>query len=303
MTLQKTLCAAVFLVFTTPVWALPISVVDSRGVTVHLEKKPLRIVSLAPSMTESLFALGVGELVVGVTDFCDWPLEVKELPKVGGFSNPSVEKIVSLRPDLVGAVRGNEWAILQKIEALGIPVFATDYQNVDDIVAGMETLGCLVGDCEKGKKAKREMLRGVRQATQRVPPKLTSRPRVYWGGWEKQAYSAGGKTFIHDLIQRAGGVNIAALAGNSWVTVSLEFLVDQDPEIILLGYMAPGQNPSDVLGILRQRPGWKGLDAVLKGRVYSVPTEIIGHPSPRCVQGLKELVDIFWLDSDKNRVP
>ncbi len=95
---------------------------------------------------------------------------------------------------------------------------------------------------------------------------------------------------------------MAAKAGVSWVTVSLEFLVDQDPEIILLGYMAPGQDPSKVLEILRSRPGWKGLSAVRTGRVYSVPTEIIGHPSPRCVQGLKTLADIFWKNSDKDRV-
>lgn len=283
-------------------WANPFSGVDSRGVTVHLGRSPSRIVSLAPSMTEVLFSLGFGDRLVGVSDFCDWPLEVKKLPKVGGFSNPSVEMIVSLKPDLVGAVQGNDMAVVRKLEELGIPVFATDYQEARDVWEGLETLGCLLGDCEKGRKAKRVLLDEVIRVVKRVPNYPFHLPRVYWGGWDKQSYSAGSETFIHDLIQMAGGFNVSAEAGTDWVMVSLEFLIAQDPEIILLGYMVPGQGTSDVLKVLRQRPGWKGMTAVRTGRVYFVPTEIIGHPSPRFVEGLAELVSVFWEGSEKHLV-
>ena len=119
----------------------PVVMKDARGEEVKVKRPPQRIVSLAPSVTECLFALGAGKWVVGVTKYCSWPEEVSKIPKIGDFSRPSVEKIVSLKPGLVVAAKGNDLKVLARLKSFRIPVFATDFQTVDDVVGGMESLG------------------------------------------------------------------------------------------------------------------------------------------------------------------
>lgn len=256
---------------------------------------PARIVSLAPNITEILFALGVGDRVVGVTEWCDYPPQARTRPKVGGYIDFSLERVVGLRPDLVIGAHGIPLERLHRLEELGIPVVAENPTTFAEVMEQIERLGWVVGARERAREIVARMRRDIREVTGRVenlPPER--RPRVMYGSWEAPVFLAGPGTFIDEAIRLAGGVNIAADAGKPWpVGYSIEKIVAHDPQIIVRGY-----NPTKGLSMgerartieqLRNDPVWGTITAVRTGRVCWVDENLLVRPGPRLTQGLKVL--------------
>lgn len=267
------------------------TVVDDFGRNVTLSKVPQKIVSLAPSNTEILFALGLGFKVVGVTKFCDYPSEVLERVKkgnitiIGGFADPSIERIVALDPDLVLAASSLQEKIVNDLEEKGFAVLALNPKKVDQIIANVRLVGKICGKLEEAGKLTNEMQRAIDTVVNKAKS-TTYRPRVYYEIWYEPLYTIGPGTWQNELIEMAGGINIFADAKKTYPIVSAEAVIQRDPEIIVvpIGYMG-GVRKSD----FEKRPGWSAINAVRNNRIYEIDESIVIRAGPRIVQGLQQL--------------
>lgn len=256
--------------------------VDDLGRNITLENYPERIVSTAPSNTEILFALGLGDRVVGVTEYCDYPEEAKEKEKIGGFSTVDIERIIALKPDLVLATQktGNE--NIEKLEKLGIPVAVLQPKNLDGILEDIKLVGELTGTEDRAyalEAGMRKRIEAVYKNTRNL-----EKPKVFYVVWHDPLMSAGSETFISDLISMAGGVNIAQdIVG--YKTMSLETVVDRDPDIIIVS-IGPGQHST--YDFLMEEKRLQDVSAAKNGRIYAVDQNIVSRAGPRIVDGLEE---------------
>lgn len=260
----------------------PITVVDDTGKEIILEKPAERIISAAPSNTEILFALGLEEKVVGVSDLDNYPEEVKEKEKVGGLYDPNVEKIISLQPDLVLVLRGAEEAIAQ-LEDKGIVIYTAEPKTLDQALENIRKIGQLTGADAQAQELISQMqedIDAVKSGVADIPEE--KRPKVFWVVWNDPLMSAGQDTFISDLIVTAGGVNILALDGlTGWPEYSVEKLIEHDPDVII----AP-ESLAPTPDVILQDPRFSSLRAVQGKRVYVVPDDLVVRPGPRVTQGL-----------------
>jgi len=261
-----------------------ITIKDALGRTVTIEKTPSRIVSLAPSVTEILFAVGAGNKVVGVTAYCDYPPEVKEIPKVGDVTHPNIEKIISLSPDLVIAHRLNDLSVIEKLDALGIPVIALDEKNLEDVMKSVELIGKITGNEENATKIVSEMREKIEEINKSVK---TRGVRVMVVVWHDPVWIAGGETFIDDLIRICGGVNVFEEV-RGYQIVGYEEIIKRDPEVIIVmrDKYAGGEIPYEAI---MKDERLASISAVKNGRVYMIDADIISRPSPRLMLGLEEL--------------
>ena len=273
-----------------------LSGVDDLGNALTLEKAPLRIVSLAPSNTEFLFAMGLGSRVVGVTEYCNYPEPVEQIEKVAGFSTLSAEKIASVRPDLVLAARGNDLEGLEMVRKMGIPVFAIDVQSVDQLLGAVQRIGRITGaNAAAADLADRLRLRvaRVRQAIAESKGEEEP-PTVFWGFWGEPIYTAGAGTIIDDVIHQAGGYNVGRAAPGSWPQLSLEALVGLAPEVIITTSSPGGADAmAGQIDRLRSFEGWKSLPAVKSGRVHFIEGDLLTRPGPRLIEALEQLASLI----------
>ncbi|TAL09023.1 MAG: cobalamin-binding protein [Nitrospirae bacterium] len=258
--------------------------VDDLGRQITLANTPTRIVSLAPSITETLFAIGLGERVVGVTQFCDYPAEALAKPKVG-YTHPSLEAIVALQPDLVLAPREFLRADIQsKLEQLKIPTYILNATTVDGILARIQELGRLLdaspaADDLAGKMQRR--IQEIKSRTSRLP-----RPRVLYVLNSEPLITVGPGSFIHEAIEMAGGSNIAARARVAYPRLSMEAVLKEDPELILF----PTGNAEGIAAGEEERwQRWSTVSAIKLGRLHRVPSDLLNRPGPRIVEGLEML--------------
>jgi iron complex transport system substrate-binding protein len=258
---------------------------DDRGKLIVLKKTPNRIVSLAPAATEMLFAIGVGDKVVGVTTYCDYPPATKNIPKVGGFINPSLESIVKLKPDLIVAMRGNPLSLLERLEKMGYPVFALNPKSISDVLIGMKKLGELTGSKEANRVVRdlKARLERIRKRVEGIP--YERRPKVVIELWDNPLIVFGKGSIGDEVIERAGGKNI--ITGKiAYPQISLETLIEKQPDVIILSHMTKVQNP---LKEVKKRANWDKLKAVREGRVYAIDADIIDRPGPRLIQAVEIL--------------
>jgi len=250
-----------------------------------------RIVSTAPSVTEILFALGLGDRVVGVTNFCNYPEAAQSVAKIGGFSNPSLEAIVALEPDLVVGSWGNPMEMVDQIQRLHIRWIGIKIQSVEDVLTAILTIGKQTGKKEEAEQLVegfRKRIRRITERTEQLSPE--QRPRVFWGGWNEPIYTAGPGSFINDLIEMAGGRNIAGDAKQPWPRYGLETIVAADPEVFLCGHDPEGYaTDAEALSALRTCRGWKDITAVKTGRVYLMRSDAFLRPGPRLVDALEQM--------------
>lgn len=267
---------------------------------------PHRVVSLAPSITETLFALGLGDTLVGVTDFCRYPPEATNLPKVGGYLNPSVEAVLRLQPDLVivpaGAQRFEE--ILGRFS---LPVLEVDHRNLEAVFTSFETLGRVFGEEERG----REVARALRERLDQLAERYRGRPRprvlmaidrTIEENRLRDVYVAGDDGFLDQVIELAGGENAAKHLGVPFPVLSAEGILRIDPEVIvdLVGDMPAAASERDVL-----LSGWKqvaGVSAVRMGRVY-ILSDVPVVPGPRTPLLVERLASCFHPEIDPSRAP
>lgn len=273
----------------------PLEVEDDFGRVVVVEGCPKRIVSLAPSNTEVLFALGLGERVVGVTKYCDYPPEVLRLVRegritvVGGYADPSIERIVALKPDLVLAATTVQLKVVRLLEGKGLVVVALAPKSVEDILRDIRLVGKITCRVEEAEKLVEDMEARIKSVLEKVRH-ATYRPRVYYEIWHNPLMSAGPGTWIDELIRLAGGENIFSDAKVKYPEVSSEAVIRRNPEVIIVkvGYM--GGVAKDEIG---RRVGWSVIDAVKNDRIYEVDEDIVIRPGPRIVEGLEVLAKIL----------
>jgi len=273
----------------------PVTITDDMGRQITLSSAPQRLVSLAPSNTEILFALGLGDKVVGVDDYSDYPPEAVELPKVGGFSKPNIEKIVSLQPDLVFATSMHEQAV-KRLEELGIPAVVVFPRSLDELLESMKWIGSATSVQERADEVTRQMrsrIEKVQSMVSAIP--VDERPWVYYEVYSDPIMTVGPKTLISQLIEMAGGRNIAYDADTDYPKFSSEAIVERNPEVIIF----PEFHGSTALTVeqVRLREGWSEITAVKDGRIFGIDANIISRPGPRAVDALEQLVRLIhpWL--------
>ncbi len=263
---------------------------DDTGRGVTIDEIPQRIVSFGPSITEILFALGLGERVVGVSDFCDYPEAVESKPKVGNAFSPSIEKIGELEPDLVLTVKHEQ--LNRELDALGIKFMVLDPKDIDGILNDIELLGRVTGTEREAEKLIRDIEKDISRVLNRVkdaPP-----VRVFYivdATDPNNPWTAGPGSFIDALITMARGENIAAEA-QGWVQFSMEKIVSVDPEVIIIQTMIGGV-PTVSKEALAEHPAWGQTTAVKQGNVFIINGDLVSRPGPRIVRGLEELAKII----------
>lgn len=275
----------------TPTPPPPLTLTDDAEREIQIEGVPQRVISLAPSNTEILFALGLGDKVVGVTEFCDYPPEVKEVEKVSGVE-PNLEKIVELQPDLVVYIGGAaQLEKAQAMEELGLKVLILAPSDIEGIFADIELVGKATGTEDKARELVAQLRRRVEEVTTKVAG-AEDKPLVFYevdATDPSRPYTAGPGSFIDALITMAGGVNLGGSAEMEWAQFSAEEIIAQDPQIIILGDANYGVAPDSV----RARPGWEAITAVKNGAIYPIDDILVSRPGPRIVEGLEELARII----------
>ncbi len=267
-------------------------VTDGFGRTVRIPVNPSRIVSLAPSLTETLYALGVEDRLVGDTDYCDYPPDAQKKPKVGGVINPSLEQIAALHPDLVVmAKEGNLLETVRALDTLGIPNYATDAHTVEQIVSSTQKLADVLNVSEAGKA----LAGDLQQRLATLQEKLNGLPlrRVLFIVWPEPLMSVGKNTFIADAIRRAGAVSIVE-SNQDWPQVSLEEVARLQPDYLVFAPAHTGSAERD-FEALENRADWKILDAV-RNRHFVVASDAIVRTTPRIVSVIEDLARQFHPD-------
>lgn len=266
---------------------------DGLNRIVKLKGPAQRIVSLAPSNTEILFAVGAGVQVVGRDTFSDYPEAAKSVQDIGGSTGKyNTEAILALHPDLVLAGEINPPELVASLEQLGLTVYyLKNPATLEDMYANVETVGNLTGHINKASALVDSLKRRVAAVDAKVVP-LNSRPSVYYeldATDPTKPYTAGPGTFVDLLISRAGGSNVGARMTSQWAQISLEQLVVANPNVIILGDAAYGTTAESV----KQRAGWDDLDAVKNNRIYSFDDNLVSRPGPRLVDGLEALAKLL----------
>jgi iron complex transport system substrate-binding protein len=259
-----------------------ITYTDGIGRRVALPRHPMRIISLAPSVTEVVFLLGADDRLIGVTTHCDWPEEARRKPKIGTLLNPNYENILAARPDLViASTAGNDRTTVLKLAELGVPVFVTAPRSVEGIFEATLEIGRITDRAVEGERlvaAMKGRLEEVRRRLAGLPP-----TRAFFITWFDPLLAPGRKTFENDVLRLADTNSISEASNEFYSRYSLEQVVAQNPDVILT--VAHEGKP---LPDLRHLAGWKTLNAVKQGRVYFL-NEVLQHPSPRFVDGVEEL--------------
>lgn len=264
---------------------------DDMGRAVTINEVPQRIVSHVPSITETLFALGLDEKIVGVSDHCDYPEEAKLKPSVGNYFNPSIENIIALDPDLV-LTDGHSEGIIEQFDSLGITCIVIDPKDINGIFKNIELLGKITGTEGKAEKLINDMNKRMSEIASLVED--APRVRVFYiidATDLTLPWTAGPGSFADALITMAGGENAAAKVQDAWVQFSLEEVVSSDPEIIIL----PAKHGTAFTSpeLLKAHPVWRGITAVKQDRICIIDGDLVDRPGPRIVQGLEEMARII----------
>jgi iron complex transport system substrate-binding protein len=260
---------------------LPMTVTDDLGRMVTVEEEPMKIVSLAPSNTEILFALGLGDKVFGVTEYCDYPEEALTKEKVGGYSDVDIEKIVAINPDLILAEDMHKTEVIPALEDLGFTVIALVPNNLQEVMDSIILIGQLTGTEAAASQIVDDMSQRIKAITD-VTNGLTEEDRlkVLYVIWYEPISSVGSDTRIHELIEMAGGINIAEVAGEGYPTLTLEEIVSINPQVIIV-------NDDVSLQAILNESRLSDVYAVVNGRVYSINADLTNRPTARIVEGLE----------------
>lgn len=250
----------------------------------------MRVISLAPNITEMVFAVGGEGCLVGRTSVCNYPEGAKSVPVVGGFGTPSLERLIELKPDLVLEVALADEITGRKIDQLGIRRDRVECRSLDDIPAAIRAVGRGIRREEQAEQVASELESSIALRRKSLTER-SGRPRVFVEIWGDPVMTAGRGSFISDLIELSGGINVGDEGGSEYYRVSSEWVIDKDPEIILCFYMTKG---IPVLERIAARPGWEGVAAVKSVRIYDgFPDDILLRPGPRVMAGVDLLSRII----------
>lgn len=265
---------------------------DQLGRVVTLASIPQRIVSIAPSNTEILFALGLEERIVGVTTFCNYPPEATEKPKVGDFSAPNIEEVVAMAPDLILAANLHKDKVIPQFEAKGMTVVALSPGTVDEVLEAITLVGKITGK----DKAAADLVKNMRSRIKAVTDKTSrlsevQKPRVFYAVWHDPLMTAGSGTFIDELIYKAGGINIAHEL-KDYADIGLEAVIAANPQVMVAG-VGMGEGEDLPLQFIAKEERLLDTEARKNNRIYSINMDLIGRPGPRIVDALEEFARII----------
>ncbi len=265
------------------------AVIDQLGRRVALPEHPERIVALAPSITEIVFALNADDRLAGVTRFSDYPEAAQQLPKVGSYVHLDLEKIVSLAPDLCIAVKdGNPIGVIRRLEAVGIPVYAVDPRDIDSVIDTIVELGRILDARPRAEALAADLHRRVDQVRSNAG-KANRYPKVFFQIGIAPIVSVGTETFIHELIELAGGTNLTA-GPTPYPRFSREQVLAMAPEIFIITSMARGKTFDRVKSEWEK---WPSMPAAKNRRILLVDSNLFDRTSPRLVDGLEQLARII----------
>ena len=264
-----------------------VTVKDDAGETLTLDEVPQRLLSLAPSNTEILFALDLGERIVGVTDFCDFPEDAKEKDKVGGFADPNVEKILAFEPDLVFAVPGFQDPVVVRLRDEGFNVFVVNPTTVDELPDIIRRIG-RVADVEDNADELAGELEDRISAVREKVAEATGKPSVFYEVYSEPLMTAGKKTLINDVIGVAGGASLGNELDEDYPQFSLETLIEKDPDVYLASTGSMSE-PKDIAA----REGWDGLNVSANGRIHVIDENIINRSGPRLIDALEQFAELI----------
>lgn len=252
---------------------------DEAGRRVRVPIRPRRVVTLAPNLTEIVYAVGAGDLLVGNTTFCDYPAEAKQVAKVGDTLQPNIERIIALRPEVIFVSTASQLETFTKqLDERGISVFVTDPHDLDGVFRSIETLGGLLGHEDEAAALVDKLDARARNVSMRV---LSSPAvRVFYQVSPQPLWTAGRDSWITNLIGRAGGKSVTAEIEGEWIRYSDEAALASQPEAIV---MATGGEKMEVAPALQKSP------AVKAGRVYGINGDFLSRPGPRLVDGLEQM--------------
>lgn len=261
--------------------AAPVEVVDERGAIVRLAQPPQRIVTLLPSLTETVCVLGACERLVGVDRYSNWPAPVRKLPQLGGGIDPNVEAVVALKPDLVLLAKSSR--VVDRLQALGLKVAVLEPKTQADVERVMAKVGTLLG--QPGAPALWQRLQGeLDAAAQSVPPARRGQ-RVYFEV-NNGPYAAGESSFMGETLARLGARNIVPAAMGPFPKLNPEFVVRADPDLIMVSVRSAAG--------MEQRPGWAGIRAVRDGRICrfsATQADVLVRPGPRMGEAARLMAD------------
>jgi iron complex transport system substrate-binding protein len=281
--LRSLLCLTVLLV--VPCFASR-TLTDELGRTVVVPDHPHRVICLMPSVTDTVFALGAGDDVVGISDYTEYPAEALKKPSVGNLITPSIETILSLHPDLViGLQPVGPMEVTGQLEQLGIPIFLVNPHGVTGIFHSVETIGMALN-----RKPQADAL--VQRLQQRLDAvkartKDLRAPRVFMPVWYDPISTIGKNAFITEIIKDAGGRSVTDDLPMEWPEISMEVVLERAPDALLLV-----RGGKTTLKVLQERPGWSSMTAVKESRVYYVDSRI-NFPSPIAIDALEDLAKQF----------
>lgn len=272
----------------------PMQVTDNLGRVVTIKEAPQRIVSLAPAVTETLFALGLGEKVVGVTNYCDYPAEAGTKPKVGGFSTPSAELVVAAKPDLVLATSINANYVPQ-LESAGLTVITIESLNLPQVLDNIRVIGRVTGTAEAANNLTADMQKRIDSITGKVSGLPDGqKPAVYFEIWPDPLTTGGAKSFVNSLITMAGGRNIAGDVEQDWVNLSPEMVLARDPQVAILCHHGSSLQTVEEF---KSRKGWEQVSAIRNNRIGLVSDEnTVVRTGPRVVDGFEYMAKMIHPD-------
>jgi iron complex transport system substrate-binding protein len=267
----------------------PLTVTDDLGRNVVINRLPKRIISLAPGNTEILFALGLDDSIVGVTDYCDYPEAAKTKPRVAGYSTPDLERIVSLQPDLIVAESIHEKTALPALEQLGTTVFVTEAFTIGAIKNDISILGKITGKAGAASRvldAMNHKIESVVSKTEKLSPE--QRLSVLYVNWHEPIWTMGRNNYINDVVDKAGGSNIYAADFEKSRAVSLESVIAKNPQVIFVSGM--GTTGDVVYNGIVDEVRLYNVDAMRNKRVYKMrDANLIERPGPRIADGLMDV--------------
>lgn len=275
---MKKMFSLVFSLLLISVSFAQIEVVDDLNRKIQFSNPPKRIVSLAPSITETLFFLGLGDRIVGVTRYCNYPPEAREKQIIGGVIDPNYELIVSLKPDLIiMTVEGNTKESFERLSGLGFKIFVTNPRNFDGIFKTVLDIGKICAVEERAKF----LVDSLKSDLERIE-KPKNKPKIFVLLSLNPLMTAGKNTFINEIIERAGGVNIGRRSNQNYPIFNREEILRENPDILIL------TDPNiDREELLRNFPEWKHLKAINENRIFKIDPDILLRPSPRVVLAVK----------------
>ena len=262
---------------------------DSMGREITLHKAPTRIIPLAPSLTEIVYFLGLGEHVVGVTEFSYYPSEATTKPKVGSYVNLNVERIISLSPELaIGTKDGNQPGVIELLEQAGIQVFIVNPRNVKDVIETISQIGRVCGVSEKAGLVSNQLNQRLERVQSAVAGK--DRPLVFLQINLRPIMTVNRNTFHHDLITLAGGRNLAQDEPITYPRISREEVIRRQPDVIIISSMDRGGGFEEARQEWLQ---WTSIPAVKTNRVHLINSDLTDRPSPRIIDGLEAMVRVI----------